>query len=57
MIVQKVVRTTTTNTNQYRHNNEDTRRLQELLDLGYHIVMSNIIGNQIEYIVAKEVKE
>jgi hypothetical protein len=53
--IQKVVRTVPTS-ERYRYEHDAMKYLRDLLDEGYTVVMCTPIGNDLEYIVEKEVK-
>lgn len=53
---QAVVRTITTPSN-YKYNSSTMEHLSALLEQGYVVVMCNHIGNDLEYIVEKEIEE
>lgn len=54
---QKVVRTTPTDHKLYYTNHKDNIALHKLLEEGWTVVMCNRIGQDLEYIVEKEVDE
>ena len=52
-IMQRVVRTSPTEKG-YRYQPESMKYLTKLLEDGWHVVMCNKIGDDLEYIVEKE---
>ena len=56
MKIQKVVRTISTS-DRYKYDYNTIKYLDSLLNEGYVVVMCTPIGNDLEYIVEKEVED